>query len=273
MRDRVIIPTFDRPEMLALCLERIKQAEGTRDLDIYVYVDGHKDQRQVGLVETLEIAEWYAPWVLTRTRQKHDFHGNSFSVLLALHEAFVSRCKHVFLIEDDVLVEPDFFAWQYRQLKEHPDVFAVIGGKNTRNTIWKFDGVESYFTTGEELCSIGVGYPRSTLFKIMPHICYPYFSDMVGYCKQTFPEHTGNPNMAEQDGLIQRIMLREEHKVIWSNPVRAHHVGWYGYHRPHTERPTGTLEERIAKVREIIADPERLKRIAQRDDVEISAFR
>lgn len=271
MRDRVVIPTYDRPEMLALCLERVFACDGVSNLDVHVYCDVHATgDEERAFNETNLIAAGY-PTNLT-FRHRHAFKGNSYNVLLALYDAYMSRCKRVFLIEDDVLIEPDFFTWQYRQFEQHPDAFAVIGGKNTRTLPAKNCG-DSYITTGEDLCSIGVGYPHSTLLKIMPHVNYAYLSDMVGYCKGVFPEHKGNPHQAEQDGLIQRIMLREEHKVVWSNPVRAHHIGYYGYHRSHSARPTGTLEERIAQLREIIADPERLRAVAQSDDVGIGAFR
>jgi Glycosyl transferase family 2 len=243
MRDRVIIPTYDRPEMLALCLERLRECPEFDSLDVHVYMDRHSDQPLPA-----EIAEVIDSGICVHLRAHHRFPGNSFNILMALHEAYGYRCNRVFLIEDDVMVKPDFFTWQYRQFEQHPDAFAVIGGGNTRTFPAENCG-ESYVTTGEDLCSIGVGYPRSTLKKILPHINYAYLLDMVGYCQRMFPEHKGNPNMAEQDGLIQRIMLREEHKVVWSNPSRALHAGWYGYHRTNLPRPQGTLEERISQVR------------------------
>jgi Glycosyltransferase like family 2 len=245
MRDRVIIPTYDRPEMLAVCLEHLRKCQEFNSLDVHVYIDRHEDQ---AFAAFNEIGEVIGSDTVLLPRVKNNFLGNSFNILMALHEAYNDRCKRVFLIEDDVMVKPDFFTWQYRQFEQHPDAFAVIGGWNTRTFPAENCG-ESYVTTGEDLCSIGVGYPRSTLKNILPHINYAYLSDMVGYCQRVFPEHNGNPNMAEQDGLIQRIMLREEHKVVWSNPSRAVHAGWYGYHRPNTPRPQGTLEERIAQVR------------------------
>ena len=44
MRDIVIIPTYDRPEYLALCLEKLFQARGIEEKEVWVCLDHHSDQ-------------------------------------------------------------------------------------------------------------------------------------------------------------------------------------------------------------------------------------
>ena len=43
-RDIVIVPTFDRPEFLWLCLENILAAEGSLDREIWLCEDIHADK-------------------------------------------------------------------------------------------------------------------------------------------------------------------------------------------------------------------------------------
>ena len=56
----VVIPTFARPEFLALCLEKIGQAVGVPD-DIRIYLD-HSDESRVKEVEY--VRDIYLPHAL-----------------------------------------------------------------------------------------------------------------------------------------------------------------------------------------------------------------
>jgi GT2 family glycosyltransferase len=266
MRDRVIVPTFQRPELLWLCLERLFECQEVKDMDVYVYVDAHCGQPPPIEEIWRVIANVDAVNLRLRLMAPHSYDGNSYNVLTAYSEAYEDGCDRIFEIEDDVLVTPDFFTWQYRQFAKRSDWFAVVGAKNPRTRI-PDSCKDAYETVGENLVSLGVGYPRETIKWVLPHIRPEYFSNPERYCKKTFPQfHIAG---AEQDGLLQRIMLEDPRPIAWAAPVRAWHAGWWGYSRKDTQRPQGTLEERVVQVREIIADPKRLHEISCADDVEV----
>ena len=44
-------------------------------------------------------------------RPPHQYPGNSYHVLMAYRDAYETDAEHVFLIEDDVLIHPEFFDW------------------------------------------------------------------------------------------------------------------------------------------------------------------
>ena len=60
----------------------------------------------------------------------------------------------------------------------------------------------------------------------------------------------------EQDGLIERVMLKSGRKVAFPFVSRAYHAGFYGYHRDVPLRPNGFLEAKIQGLRKLLSDPE-----------------
>jgi hypothetical protein len=271
VRDRVIIPTYNRPELLSICLECLSKCPEIKDLDIYVYLDNHGstvEYRKYRLWTSTVVSRFLNLNIKLICREPHGYSGNSYNVLMAYAEAYKDGCEHIFEIEDDILVTPDFFTWQYQEFNAKNPWFAVIGSKNLRN---KNFYLTSYVTMGEDLCSCGVGYPRATIEKIIPHIKDEYFRDMSKYVIEKFPNFTGDATFSEQDGLLQRIMLDEsEHFVYWAVPEKAYHIGWWGYHR-NTNAPVGDLDERIKYVKTVLEDSSLLKSLAGRNDVSFNS--
>ena len=53
-------------------------------------------------------------------------------------------------------------------------------------------------------------------------------------------------------------------KIVWAkDQAKVHHIGWFGYHRPHGIRLHGPLSERYSALTKIITDPARLKKVAR----------
>lgn len=247
----VIVPTFDRPEMLWLCLEHIAACPEAKHQDVRVCVD-RRNSIAAPLTELAQLQDRYSALnVSLRFTPRHTHHGNSFNVLTALRQAYADDAEfdRFFLVEDDVLVSPEFFRWHNRvECQESPA--ASIGVRDP--------GHGAY-------ASLGVCLPRTTVAAILEHAVLAYFRDMRGYCRFAFPP---SPFDCEQDGLIARVLAGQ--RVAWADPPVCSHVGWYGYHRTKTRRPTGTLEERVAQVKAAITDPRALAALAGRPDVTLA---
>lgn len=230
MSSVVIVPTFDRPEMLWLCLEHITACPAARNYDVRVQVDmrdGHAPLPELAAVQDhFGVDLHFTP--------AHAHHGNSFNLLTAYRRAYEDHAEfdRVFLVEDDVLVSPDFFAW-HDLVHRYAQPAASIGVRNP--------GHGAY-------ASLGVCLPRKTVERVLDHAVLAYFRDMRGYCRFAFPPSQFD---CEQDGLIARVLAGRT--VAWADPPVCSHVGWYGYHRKKAQRPTGTLEERVAQVRSALA--------------------
>ena len=232
MQDILIVPTFDRPEMLWLCLDHIASSHGSSNLRILVYVDAHVGQMPPrGEIEQV-LAKFPQLTIRPIYRQPHMFHGNSFNVMMAFKDAYESKAEHVFMIEDDVMVHPEFFRW-HRQQHEDQVLGCSIG-------VVKEPQYGHY-------ASLGVCFRREMLKLIVPHCQVAYFSNLRAYCKTRFPPSKTD---CEQDGVFCRVL--EGFPVAWPLVPYAQHVGWYGYHRKRSVRPQGTLSERYLQVKHVL---------------------
>jgi len=189
MRDLVIIPTFSRPEMLRHCLEHMMAVPDIGDFDLAVFVDDHT-MRPPPLAEIGQVMARF-PGVQAVKRAANPYRGNSCNVMTAYAQAYQEGRERAFLVEDDVMIEPDFFRWHLEAQKEKP--FCSIGISRTGIT-----------RTTEMYASLGVCFGRESLGLIVPHAVPEYFRNMAQYCGKTF---RGGPNVGtEQDGLILRVM-------------------------------------------------------------------
>jgi len=233
MRDLVIIPTFSRPEMLQHCLEHLMAVPEIGDFDRAVFVDNHI-MRPPPLAEIAIVLGKFSE-VTMSLRPPNPYRGNSSNIMLAYAGAFEEGRERVFLVEDDVMVEPGFFRWHLETQREK--LFCSIGISRP--------GVAR---TTEMYASLGVCFSRESLGLIVPHAVPEYFRNMNQYCAKHF---RGGPNVGtEQDGLILRIMKQAKGTAIFADPPVARHIGWYGYNRGLHARPKGTLQERYAAVAE-----------------------
>jgi hypothetical protein len=251
MQDVVIVPTFDRPEMLWLCLEYLANSPDSKSVDIWVYVDSHTQQKPPrGEIE--QVLEKFPDLSLhVGFQQPHDFHGNSYNLLTAYKAAYETTAQYVFMVEDDVLIHPGFFEW-HRHQHAHRHLGCSIAVKNP--------GHGAY-------ASLGVCFRREMLRLVLPHTHGVYFRDMRKYCREKFPPSRFD---CEQDGLFARVL--NGHQVVWASTPLAQHVGWYGYHRRRSRRPHGTLTERYRQVKYALAHSDVLKRWA-RDFGDIEAVK
>ena len=166
MRDLCIVPAFDRPEFLWLCLEHIFACPEVADIDVRVCLDrGHAYVSMADLVQSFP-----GPPELV-VRPHHDYHGNSYNILMAYKQAVEEGRKYTFLVEDDVLVRPSFFKWHRFSQYIAPGI--TIASQQLNRTTY---------------ASIGVCWEHSALEAVIQHAVPAYFGNMVTYCASHFPE-------------------------------------------------------------------------------------
>lgn len=242
MRDIVLVPTYDRPEMLWLCLERLSEAEAFSEHEVRILVDNHFGAPP-RLDEAVAVASQFGPVKVT-VRQPHGYNGNSYNVLEGYKEALASDARFIYLVEDDVLVDPDFFLW-HREAQAQGDAFCSIAAENTRS---------GQLASFQDYASLGVCFPRVSLMQVVNHAVPAYYENQAGYCQRMFHVEQTAKEDVEQDGLILRVMAAANGYSVWPRTPKATHIGWYGYHRP-GQRPQGTLRERYEQVKERISIP------------------
>lgn len=233
--DIVIITTYNRPDYLRLCLEYLSRAQGAREKEIWVSIDRGKGLYR----EFCEVILDFRNWLNVRTivREPHSYMGNSMNTMEAYKEAYQTGAKHVYLVEDDVLVQPDFFTW-HEAVQSRGDFFCSIGYRCLRNAkvYAGFTDPAAYFTSRCDYASIGVCWRREKLEPVVKHARPEYYSDLGGYLNRTFPNNRFSDSFTEQDGLIMRVLGEQHGNIAWVYIPRCYHVGFNGYNRPRGPR-------------------------------------
>lgn len=234
MSECVIVTAYQRPELLSRTIARIKGA----DKFAQVYIWGDRGTSKLGV-------------------PKHGFYGNTYNTMEALRWASEAGFDYVYLIEDDVFVYPDFFAW-HRRAHLDDDIFASCA--------WTFNRHAPIADGGDMWApwyySIGVCFAAAKLRLITRHANISYYSDMSGYIRDTFPNSILNVgDMAahwEQDGLIQRVMEADGSQVCWPSLPKCAHMGWSGYNKPNGPKilTADTFEERCEQIEAFYANSE-----------------
>lgn len=252
--DVVIVPVHNRPEFAYLCLEKLAQADGVQDKEVWLCQDQHVGDSPVLTEQMWPVVQLgrklFKAFDYRRLRM-HDTYGNSKNILESLRIAYETKVERVFLVEDDIMVMPDIFRW-HEAILGLPDrgyiscATAVnksahfpINGRYTMDETFKDSS--AYYVSKNAYSSHASAFSRGTLQIIVNRIANNItYSSLV-------------PGM-EQDQLIQQMSLAS----AWPYVPRAMNVGFYSYHISGTSL-SGSLSEKVQALRSIIHSPEQLR--------------
>jgi hypothetical protein len=267
----VIVPTFQRPELLHLCLSQIRQLEPNIPISVFPDRGTAKDREVLAAVE---------PFLATNLQLNfvpdHDYYGNSFNTMEAFRWAYNDGWDRIYLIEDDVIVHPEFFPW-HREIHndEDFDIFASMAWIFNRHAPIA-DGV--FFQPW--YYSIGTCFKRHKLGLVVEHACPRYYGDMAKYVGDVFSDTPLNQSRKEfgiehyeQDGLIQRVLDRDKSQTASPGIAKCSHVGLFGYNRGWYRADEffancGSFDERVQRLATFIEDPYERAQVFGRDIVE-----
>ena len=228
----VVVPTFRRPEMLAICLERISAAEESRDLDIRIFLD-HSFPERLNDVE----------WVRDRYCQQADiYHANphitcpsgSWNILHSLRAGWETKAPMIYFVEEDVMIDPKTFFKKHLELQSAGDYFVTSG-----RVLPNFD--DTFYSNP------GSAYRSEKLARVIPHIRNEYFANQKGYIEQHFKYDPSGGVL--DDGLIRHVMASVNGWARCAVPSIASHIGFRMYGKTAEYRVEGTIEEKIAGLR------------------------
>ena len=258
--DLVLVTTFFRPEYLWLCLNAVHSAEGGQAKEVWVAQDHHSDDRRSDahyVHQSKENDEVIAHFqdkfkafrFINRTSTHYD--GNSYNCLELYREAYASsQANLVYLVEDDIFVEKDFFRW-HEAAQSAGKYLCSIGRLHTvRTDVPVSDDPNDYVESSSDYTSWGVCWKRQNLARLVKHCCAGYYSNMPGYIARVFPNSPLGSMWTEQDGLIRRILMESNGSLLTASPClkRAYHIGITGYHRSRGHHFTGNLMERVQQL-------------------------
>lgn len=244
MKHAVLVPAWNRPDLLLACLERLALAV-TDDVQVVVSLDrGFREE----CAEVVRMFSGTFPVLYLREMERHPYPGNSYNVLSGLLECQRTEADLIHVVEDDVLVARGYFAFHEAMHRAAPDAFAVSACRNQNGS-----GAGAAYRH-PSYQSLGVSLRSETVATLGRHAVPDYFRDMVGYCRWAFPDSAIPPGHAEQDGLINRIREARGGRTVYAARPRAYHAGFYGYNRAGTPLTEGTIAERARRILEMSSE-------------------
>jgi len=254
--DIVLIPTFNRAEMLNLCLEQIERA-APDNVQFLFQIDYGYDTEILKVIDSR----------LKRYNKIKSFTPNhgyrkaklSYNILEGYKKAAELSTGFVFMIEDDVMVGKSFFEW-HQEVHRQRELFCSIGSKNPNRDVRELDGEDIYYTSDGDYASIGVCYRKELIQDVISiHGNPSYYEDMFGYIGRVVGFQPYGKSWPEQAGMIRRLQLRSGLPIAFPYIPRAFHAGYYGKNRGNNNKPKGNLEARTEQARSVAFDYERLK--------------
>lgn len=268
--DVVIVPSFYRPEFLTLCLEHLTKAiPGTAERVLWIFQDRHAGDgvelvRHLGDVRRIAdtfVKQWGKGSQYVE-RRPHGFRANPYNFLEAYKEAYDQEPRYVYLVEEDVLVAPDFFLWHEAiQTKEEP--FISVGWHCVRPSakVPPTNDPHAYLRSYRDFASIGVCWRRENLEPLLKHATPEYYDGHGRYLARMFPTSpVPSGQWTEQAGLITRLLhdAPGRRKVCWAGLSRVAHIGIQGYHRKDGHKFPGNVAERTTALRRAVQSRETL---------------
>lgn len=255
MKDIVIVPTFDRPEYLWMCLENLRLAHGSHAKQIWICEDVHEDKpkdftTQIDMLATIrEAGQLFGRENVTYFgRAPHTSYGNSHNLLQALKDSIYTDARYVYIVEDDTMVMKDFFNW-HEQAQQQYQPFVTCAGRINRSLNFQMNGPEAI----DESQKDSMACVRSHKAYMSWATCFK--REGLYWLLKHAPDKDGDDPWRpgfEQDMFIQDFIRDGHNASVWPYVPRAYHMGWYSYHRTAGQKFHGTLQEKVTALRRAI---------------------
>jgi hypothetical protein len=259
----VVLPIFDRPEFLSICLDYIQQADDAENWEYLFAQDRGGAQQNLDLIHKFQ----FKNYVITPEPQRYKLGKQSFNVLNALMAATSMNPDLIGYIEDDVFVGKDWFTFTKAIHEKEPGIFETILSNNVNSVDPLSTDINGYYVKSNTNVHQGIGNCfKGAILKslIEPDFCHDYFSNPTLYVRQYYPESLLSYSFSEQDGLIRRIIEKNRLKIAFSHVPRCFHAGFYGYNRnPRINYRRLTFQQKIELIRDYSFNPEKLSGIVQ----------
>ena len=230
------MPSLKRPEFLALALEKLASTKEAEHVDVRIFLDCGMPHR---LADVEYCRDTYLPTAEIYLAKDHEkVLSGAWNILNALRNGYESGKEFIFLVEEDIMVRPNFFSWHW-DAHASDDYFVTCGRKYGRFPL-------------DFYSNPGTCYRHDKLALVMPHVSKEYFGGTEAYVNKKFPTMIGQDGSLD-DGLIRKVIRSVKGKVTCAVPAVCAHQGFHYYDRLAEFKNEGkTIQERIECLRVIL---------------------
>jgi hypothetical protein len=260
-----LIPAFQRPEYLQECLTNICKADNYQNISFVFCLDYGFSSQNLYIIKQSGIEHYF---IIKTDKTNFKLSKQSYNVLNGLIK--VSEQKEVdliYYIEDDIFISRDFFTFAEDIFKQQPDVFTWCGTRSDNLPVQTTDNKNAYYLTDKaDFQTHGNCYNSKLFNKYMKeHFTGNYFNNPIVYCKQFLPSKVVGEPFVEQDGLIRRVIEKNNLLIAYGHVPRCQHSGIYGYNRQ-AEIMHKSFNEKLKFIQEVCYDAEKMKQYDRYND-------
>lgn len=218
--------------MLALALEKLERIKPS-NVEVRIYLDQCGEER---LDDVEYVRDTYCPDAAIFRAGSHAIAPSGcWNILNALKQGYQSGTDYIFLVEEDVMVRPDFFDFHFnthRYLSTR--YFASCGRRRPEYP-------------SDHYTNPGACFPRDSLGLVVPHICDEFFEDRIGYMDRRFGQMEEGSDL--DDGLIRRVIRSVQGQIKYPIMPVVAHQGFRAYNKFTEYRTDGTIQQKIGQLR------------------------
>jgi hypothetical protein len=233
----VVMPVAERPEFAALALECLSKAEFCPPIHIYVDDVSQKLKDEFSYV----FANHAPPQASIFFREPHvQATSGCHNILMSIKDGRESGAMYIYLVEEDVLVRPNFFKYHQDALSDGS--VASCGRKYM--PFW--DRCPGMYTNS------GSVLKGELVDAIIPHINPDFFANTGGYMEEVIGHVEGIHGL--DDGLIRRVMWKNGWAAKHQEEPGCSHVGFMAYENRYDfcrVDHTAHISDRIANLRNL----------------------
>lgn len=256
MKEIVVVTTFERDELLFLCLEAVRKADPR--VTIAVFSDRGYKSFDLEQICFQAVANMFVT-------EPHNYYGNSFNLISGARFALNTDYEIVHLIEDDTIIHPNYLQWARTELSWLNGVFSFSADSIEGTPQKEFAAVCARIPSKhlaswyESPCaSWNAEYLKIALSHVVPEYFAPTRQEMQRIVDtKMFPNSRYVRGSCEQDGVFLRCIEFHKWRTLFPPQPLATHLGAWGYNRRGATPPAGNIEERIAFCRALLKDERR----------------
>ena len=235
----VVMPVAHRPEFAALALECLGHTHF--DVPILVFVDDVEEKLKD---DFFTVFANHAPSNASlEYREPHiPVSSGCWNITQSIKDGRGEGADYVFLVEEDVMVRPNFFEYHWEKLAGGE--FLASCGRKCPVFYERYPDI--YTNPGS--CLTG-----PLVDNMIPHLHDVFYHDTGKYLNETFEVRAPGIHGLD-DGLIRRIIWQMNGKAAYQDPPACSHTGFMAYenrydfcHVDHTAK----VEDRVENLRNL----------------------
>lgn len=248
-QDVIIFVCYQRPELAVLALEHLAECPEAKECDLEIWIDNHIGNPPHPDIWKVIEGFLFPSVPSVSLMSAHTVAGMNLVTPEALKQAYQSKYRYVFVLEEDIMVTPDWIRWSRAAHQTFHPLVSYGQSAQSRHPDPTLCVIQEWF------CAWGACFSREKMEPIVRHFNADLYSNPLAYQQKELPEQFKTHNVLAWDGLLTNIMRRDHLKSVCPLMARCFHAGVWGFHRnPKSPLADGSLGDRIREMREHLYD-------------------